>query len=72
MVYAVVYAENGDVVATYDSQAEAVRDLKEFVAGNPRLQDEMGLRPYENGVPAGDFKSASDVLGDKLAQRHLV
>ena len=72
MVFAVVYAENGDVVGTYETRAEAARDLEAFVAGDPALQDEIGLRPYENGRPAGDFEAASVVLADKLPQQHLV
>lgn len=72
MVFAVVYADDASVVATYASEEEATRKLSEFVAANPTLQDEVGLRPYEDGRPAGPWTSASEVLGDKIAQPHLV
>ena len=72
MVFAVVYAENGDVVATYDSRADAERDLAAFVGRDPGLQHEIGLRPYEGGRPVGAFAPASEVLADRLPQQHLV
>lgn len=72
MVYAMLYAENGDVVGTYESYAAALDDLAAFVNEHPGLQDEVGLRPYENGRPAGEFEPASDLVSDRIAQGHLV
>jgi hypothetical protein len=72
MVFAVIYAENADIVATYESRDEAESELEGFVRDNPSLQDDIGLRRYENGRPAGEFEPASVVLADRLPQRHLV
>jgi hypothetical protein len=72
MTFAMVYAENGDIVGTYASREAAMRDLVAFVRMHPQLQDEIGLRPYENGRPAGEFQSASVLVGEEaLAQPHL-
>jgi hypothetical protein len=72
MTYAMVYAENGDIVGTYASEDEAVHKLAAFVNEHPDLQDEIGLRPYKQGRPAGDFRPASEVLADTIRQQHLV
>jgi hypothetical protein len=72
MTFAMLYAEDGSIVATYESQDVALRALLAFVRANPRMQDEIGLRPYEAGRPAGAFKSASELLGSSLAQPQLL
>lgn len=66
MVFALVYAENSDVVGTYDSQEEAERKLADFVesVADPSLPDEIGIRAYDHGRPVGDWQSASEILGD--------
>lgn len=66
MVFALVYAENSDVVGTYDSQEEAERKLADFVesVADPSLQDEIGIRAYDDGRPVDDWQSASEILGD--------
>jgi hypothetical protein len=56
-----LYAESADIVGTYDSFEAAADDLAEFVNAHPALADEMGLRPYLDGRPAGDFMPASEV-----------
>lgn len=61
MVYAMLYAENVDMVGTYGSFETAARDIAEFAAANPDLQHEIGLRPYLEGRPAGRFLSAREV-----------
>jgi hypothetical protein len=73
MTYAMLYAENGDIIGTYASRERAMRDLVAFVHKHPELQDEIGLRPYNRGRPAGEFESASTLVGeDALAQPHLL
>jgi hypothetical protein len=73
MIYAMIYAENGDIVGTYGSRKRAMHDLLAFVRQHPELQDDIGLRPYEGGRPAGDFESASALVGEgALAQPHLL
>jgi hypothetical protein len=67
--FVVVYAENSDVVATYSSFGEALRDLAEFVGNDPGLQDDIGLRIYEHGRPVGRWIPASLLVG--AAQAHL-
>jgi len=72
MTFAMLYADTGDIVGTYQSREAAMRDLKAFVQAHPELQDEIGLRAYEGGRPAGDFETASAVVGeDALTQPHL-
>jgi hypothetical protein len=61
-------------VATYSTLAEALNDLEKFVEGHrtrPELQDEIGIRLYENGRAVGQWESASQVLGGRIAQGHL-
>lgn len=71
MKYAVIYSENADVVGMYDSLAEATHVLERLVAARPGIEDEVGLRPYEAGRPAGAFKTAAVFLGDRIPQQHL-
>jgi hypothetical protein len=71
MTYAMVYAENGDVVGTYASREDAVERLAAFIDLHPEVQDDIGLRPYEQGLPAGPYESAVDVLGDRVSHQHL-
>ena len=71
-MFAVIYAENAEIVATYDSEQEASKKLAEFVAAHPSLQDEIGLREYEDGRPVGDWVSAAQLLDGHIAQPHLV
>jgi hypothetical protein len=72
MTYAMVYAENGDIIGTYGSRDEAVRKLAAFVSEHREIQDEVGLRPYENGRPVGAYEPAVEILRDQVAQRPLV
>lgn len=67
MVYALIYAENADIVATYSSREEARRELAAFVSEHPELRSEIGLRAYKNGRPAGKFLPASTVLAEATA-----
>src|SRR5689334_9654785 len=53
VAYAVVYAENSDIVRTYGSRDDALHDLANFVEAHPAKQDDIGLRVYENGLPVG-------------------
>jgi hypothetical protein len=71
MMYAMVYAENGDVVGMYHSREEAVERLAEFIELHADIQDDIGLRPYDRGLPAGPYEAAVDVLGDRVIQKHL-
>jgi hypothetical protein len=72
MTYAMVYAENGDIIGTYASRGDAVQKLAAFVSEHPSIQDEVGLRPYENGRPAGPYEPAIEALGENVSRRHLV
>jgi hypothetical protein len=71
MTYAMVYDENGDVVGMYPSREDAVERLAAFIELHPEIQDDIGLRPYERGLPAGPYESAVDVLGDRVIHQHL-
>ena len=55
MIFAMLYTDDASIVGTYKSRDEALRDLTAFVNEHPHLQDEIGLRQYENGRPVGDF-----------------
>jgi hypothetical protein len=58
VLFALLYADNSDIVGTYSSRDEALAELASFVAEHPELHDDVGLRPYHDGRPAGDFRSA--------------
>lgn len=66
-----VYAENGDVVGIYDTREDAVERLVAFVESHPEIQDDIGLRPYDRGAPAGPYEPALDILGDRVIHQHL-
>jgi hypothetical protein len=67
-----LYAENADIVGTYESLESAAHDLAEFVNAHPELEHEIGLRAYVDGAPVGDFMPARDVIADRIAQQHLI
>jgi hypothetical protein len=71
VVFALLHADNSDIVGAYSSRDEALAELASFVAEHPELQDDVGLRPYEDGRPAGNFQSATDLLSGRLAQPPL-
>jgi hypothetical protein len=71
MTYVMVYAENADVVEMYASREEAVERLAAFIEIHPEIQDDIGLRPYERGLPAGPYEPAVDVLGSRVTHQHL-
>jgi hypothetical protein len=71
MTYAMVYAENGDVVGTYASREDAVERLAAFIELHPEIQDDIGLRAYEQGLPTGPYEPAVHVLGDRVIHPHL-
>ena len=72
MVFAMLYAEDSSIVATYQSRESALEALVKFVNAHPHLQDEVGLRAYEGRRPAGDFQAASELVPNALAQPHLL
>ena len=72
MTYALICAENGDIIGTCASRADAIRWLAVSVQLHPEIQDEIGLRPYESGRPAGAYESAIEVLGDRMTDQHLI
>jgi hypothetical protein len=72
MTYAMLYAENADIIGTYKSMDEAMAELAQFVSDHPDLQDDVGLRPYAGGRPVAEFRSATDLLGNRLAQQQFV
>lgn len=69
MIYALIYPENADIVGTYPSWEEALSELAQFVAKHPEIQAEIGLRPFEDGRPAGDFITADDALREPAPSR---
>jgi len=71
MVFAVIYAEDAQIVGTYESVEEATERLAQVVASKPTLQDEIGIRAYEHGRPAGDWHPASEILAGEITQPQL-
>lgn len=62
MTYAILYIENGDIVADFNSQDEARAALHEFVSENPSVGDRVGILAFDqHGNPVGDFQSASQL-----------
>jgi hypothetical protein len=72
VIYAMQYLEQGDIIGTYRSREEALRDLREFVSQQPGMENAIGLRPFEDGVPVGELEMAPDLIGDHRAQPHLL
>ncbi|MGH2849541.1 MAG: hypothetical protein ACRDLP_02890 [Solirubrobacteraceae bacterium] len=59
MTFAIVYIENGDFVADFDSQDEAVVALREFVGEHPSLAERVGLLTFDDsGNAVGDLRPA--------------
>ena len=65
---AMLYFENADIIGMYESWDLAREDLAAFVHEHPEVSDEVGLRIFEDGVPAGEFVLASELLGSGTAQ----
>jgi hypothetical protein len=63
MTFDIVYEENGDIVAEFDTRADAQRALGEIVEEKPHLIGRLGLLPVgADGEPAGDFEPAARLL----------
>ena len=56
--YAVVWAENGDIVGVYDCWFDAAMSIASFCGV---VADEVGMRFYQDGLPVGDWMSANCV-----------
>ncbi len=68
MTFAIVYIDNGDFVADFDSQDEAVVALREFVGEHPSLAERVGLLAFDDsGSAVGDFRPASAVAAPQPA-----
>lgn len=60
MTYAIMHAQNGELIADFDSHDEAVEALREYVAEYPSVIDQVGLVEFDDsGHPAGEFVPAS-------------
>jgi hypothetical protein len=71
LVYAMLYAENADIVGIYESRDAALADLLGAVTEEPELRDELGLCVLENGRPVSEFQSAGELLRDRLPQQRF-
>jgi hypothetical protein len=59
MTHAILYSENGDLVADFDTEDEARASLHEFATENPSVGDRVGLLAFDDaGQHAGEFQSA--------------
>jgi predicted Zn-dependent protease len=63
MTYAVIYAENADLIADYASRDEAEHALADICRDDPGARNRIGLMPFDDdGMPAGDFEPAEKLL----------
>jgi hypothetical protein len=63
MTYAILYIENGDFVADFDSEDAARAALEDFLGENPSVRDRVGLLAFgEDGLPVGEPLTASELL----------
>lgn len=69
MVYALLYPENADIVGTYPSWEEARSELAQLVGEHPEIRAEIGVRAYEDGLPAGRFIPADEALREPASSR---
>jgi hypothetical protein len=59
MTYAIVYVENGDFVADFETRDEARAALRKFVVEHPDTHEQVGLMAFDDdGHPASDFQLA--------------
>ena len=69
MTYAMLYAENAEILGTYESFESAADDLARYVnehsSDQPGLEAEIGLCKYVDGRPVGNFMPAREI-----AKRH--
>jgi hypothetical protein len=62
MTYAILYIENGDLVADFDTPDEARESLLQFVREHPSVRERVGLMAFDDeGQPAGEFQPASQL-----------
>jgi hypothetical protein len=71
MTYVMLCAEHGDVIGTYATREDAICKLATFIEQHPEVQDDVGLRPYEDGRPSGEYQAATEVLGEQVTYQHL-
>jgi hypothetical protein len=63
MTYAILYIENGDFIADFDSEDAARAALADFLRENPSVRDRVGLLAFgDDGLPVGDALSADELL----------
>ncbi len=63
MTYALLFIENGDFIADFDSEVSARAALHDFLAENPSVRDRVGLLTFgEDGMPVGDPLTANELL----------
>jgi hypothetical protein len=63
MTYAILYIENGDFVADFDSEDAARAALHDFLLDDPTVRDRVGLLAFrDDGLPVGDPLSANELL----------
>lgn len=59
MPYAILYIENGDFVADFDSVDEARTALRDFLADQPAVRDRVGILEFDaDGQPVGELQTA--------------
>ena len=65
MSYAILYAQNGEIIADFDSHDEAVAALREYVAEHASVIDQVGLIEFDDyGHPSGEFVPASALASE--------
>jgi hypothetical protein len=63
MTYAILFIENGDFVADFDSEDAARAALQDFLRENPTVRDRIGLLAFaDDGMPVGDPLPANELL----------
>jgi len=63
MTYAVLYAENANFIADFESRDEAEHVIADICREDPGARERIGLMPFDDdGMPAGDFEPAEVLL----------
>lgn len=64
MAYVVLYVENADVVATFETQTDASDALNAFVEKHPQVRDEVAILEVDDaGHGIGPYVFAGDHAG---------
>jgi hypothetical protein len=62
MTHAILFIENGDLVADFGTLDDDRSALHEYVGEHPGVSDRVGLLAFDDdGLPVGEFRTVNQV-----------